>query len=91
MNNFNAITKQPYSSINQDALEEHKEYIEVESDEWAGFQQWKQAGRQVVKGATACKILMVCEKKETSKNGEEKKRKVLKALHVFNREQTKEI
>jgi antirestriction protein ArdC len=91
MNNFNATTSNPYSANNQEHLEGHKEEFGLTSNEWAGFHQWKEEGRKVKKGAKGCKIFMVCDKKEVAKNGEEKKKKVLKSLYVFNKDHTEEI
>lgn len=93
MQNFNAVTETFYSVSNQTHLEEHKELFGLQSDAWAGFKQWKEAGRKVKKGAKGCKIYMVCEKKMEEKNDdqEDQKKKVLKALYVFNYEHTEEI
>lgn len=88
MENFNAVTTSLYSVSNQTHLEDHKEAFSLESNEWAGFQQWKSQDRQVSKGAKGCKIFMVCEKKVKGKSGEEEKKKVLKALYVFNKDHT---
>ena len=90
MENFNVVTKSAYSASNQNHLEEHKEAFGLTSNAWAGFHQWKAEGRKVKKGAKGCKIFMVCEKKVEAK-GEEKKKKVLKALYVFNIEHTETI
>lgn len=60
------------------------------SDQWAGFHQWKQVNRKVKKGAKGCKIFMVCDKKIQNSKGEEDKKKVVKALYVFNLEHTEE-
>lgn len=93
MENFNAVTGAFYSETNQAHLEDHKEAYELESDQWAGFHQWKEAGRKVKKGAKGCKIYMVCDRKtgKTDDKGDDEKKKVLKALYVFNREHTEEI
>lgn len=91
MNNFNALTHQFYSVSNQSHLEKHKKQLEVSSDEWAGFHQWRQLNRQVKKGAKSCKVFMICDKKVESSNGEKEKKKVLKALRVFNKGQTEQI
>lgn len=92
MNNFNSVTKEIYSLNNQAHLEEHKEQFELSSDEWAGFKQWKIAGRKVVKGAKGCKIFIVCEKKMEAKEGEEtKKRQVVIARHVYNLDHTEKV
>lgn len=92
MQNFNSVTKSIYSPINQEHLEEHKAAFELVSDEWAGFRQWLEVGRKVKKGAKGCKIFMVCEKKMDTKEGEEdKKRQVVKALYVFNKDHTEEV
>jgi antirestriction protein ArdC len=93
MENFNAVTTSFYSEINQGHLEEHKENHDLSSNEWAGFHQWKDAGRKVKKGAKGCKIFMVCDKKTGKKNeeGEDDKKKVLKSLYVFNIDHTEEI
>lgn len=93
MNNFNASTQNLYSLSNQHHLEEHKVLFGLESDQWAGYKQWKELGRQVKKGSKSCKIYIVCDKKIESKSGDEeaKKKKVMKALSVFNLEQTEEI
>ena len=70
----------------------HKEAFEMTSDDWAGFHQWKDQGRKVKKGAKGCKIFMICEKKVKAKNSDDDtKKKVLKALYVFNKEHTEEI
>ena len=91
MNNSNALTQAIYSTSNQQHLEEHKESYSLESDQWAGFNQWKDCGRQVKKGAKGCKIFIICEKKVKAKNGTEEKKKVLKALYVFNLNHTEDI
>ncbi len=93
MENFNALTNAAYSTFNQNHLEEHKETYVLESNEWAGFNQWKKLDRKVKKGAKGCKIFIVCDKKEKAKKeGEEDtKRQVLKSLYVFNKEHTEEI
>lgn len=93
MENTNFVTGALYSSANQELLEEHKEGYGLISNQWAGYRQFQQAGRQVIQGAKACKIMMVCEKKTEAKgdNGEDKKRKVVKALYVFNIDQTEAI
>lgn len=93
MQNFNQVTQQLYSISNQQHLEEHKELFGMESDAWAGFHQWKEAGRKVKKGAKGCKIYMVCDKKmeKQTDDQEDQKKKVLKALYVFNYEHTEEV
>jgi len=91
MNNINAVTKATYSVNNQAHLEDHKEAFNLASDLWAGFHQWKEQGRKVKKGAKGCKIFMVCEKKVKTKSGEDEKKKVVKALYVFNLDHTEEI
>ena len=99
MENFNAVTKAFYSPSNQGHLDEHKQAFGLASDEWAGFKQWKEAGRKVKKGAKGCKIFMVCAKKDKNEEGqqikddkgEDKKSKVLKSLYVFNFDHTEEI
>jgi antirestriction protein ArdC len=92
MENFNVSTKALYSVSNQGHLEEHKENFDLTANEWAGFHQWKTIGRKVKKGAKGCKIFMVCEKKVDNKNGKtDEKKKVLKALYVFNIEHTEEV
>jgi len=92
MNNINAVTKATYSVSNQAHLDDHKEAFEMLSDDWAGFHQWKDQDRKVKKGAKGCKIFMICEKKVKAKNGDDDtKKKVLKALYVFNKEHTEEI
>lgn len=92
MENFNATTNSFYSANNQEHLEVHKEQYDLGSNEWAGFHQWKEAGRKVKKGAKGCKIFMICDKKDEVKEGEEQtKSKVLKALYVFNKSHTEEI
>jgi antirestriction protein ArdC len=86
MLNFNAVTKSFYSETNQKHLEDHKENFNLEANEWAGFHQWKEANRKVKKGAKGCKIFMVCDKKtgDKTEDGQDDKKKVLKALYVFN-------
>ena len=95
MNNINAVTKCYYSVSNQVHLEAHKKEFDLTSDFWAGFNQWKQVGRKVKKGAKGCKIFMVWEKQEKPakpQNDENKKTKtLLKALYVFNIEHTEEL
>lgn len=97
MENFNAVTKATYSPSNQDHLDKHREAFELSSNEWAGFKQWSEAGRKVKKGAKGCKIFMVVDKKiqqeEGSKatDGEQQKRKVLKARYVFNKDHTEQL
>jgi antirestriction protein ArdC len=90
MTNYNAKTEAVYSVANQESLETFKELFELTSNEWAGFNQWKELGRQVKKGAKGCGIKMVC-KKKFEKNGEEVKKTVCKTLYVFNYEMTEEI
>ena len=46
---------------------------------------------KVRKGAKGCKIFMVCDKKVKVKSGEDEKKKVVKALYVFNLDHTEEI
>lgn len=91
MTNFNTITDQVFSVKNQQLLEEHKDFFKLISDEWAGFQQWRKAGRKVRKGAKACQIKIVCTKKMKNKEGEEEKKAVIKNLYVFNKEMTEAI
>ncbi|MBJ7536971.1 DUF1738 domain-containing protein [Marinomonas sp. C1424] len=93
MENFNVVTHGVYSTQNQKFLEEHKVNFGLESSQWAGFHQWKEAGRKVKKGAKGCKIFMVCDKKtgDKTKEGKDDKKKVLKALYVFNIEHTEAI
>ena len=92
MNNFNTVTNHSYSASNQKHLDDHKNLFNLTSDEWAGFNQWKEKGRKVRKGAKACTIYIICEKKFiNSKTNEEEKREVVKGLKVFNLEHTEEI
>lgn len=92
MENFNALTSAFYSASNQEHLENHKEAFELTSTKWAGFHQWKELGRKVKKGAKGCKIFMVCDKKTGSQDseGNDEKKKVAKALYVFNLDHTEE-
>ena len=91
MQNFNSTTSEIYSENNQDFLEEHKAKYGLSSCEWAGFRQWKKAGRSVKKGEKGCKILKLVEKTETNAAGEEENCNYVVALYVFNKEQTKEL
>lgn len=91
MNNSNALTNAFYSESNQKHLEDHKEAFELSSDTWAGFNQWKELDRKVKKGAKGCKIFIVCDKKVDNLKGEKEKKKVLKALYVFNLDHTEEV
>ena len=91
MENFNAVTKSFYSPTNQEHLDNHRQAFGLVSNEWAGFKQWPDLGRQVKKGAKGCKIFLVVTKKEIDeKTGKEKKRKVLKARYVFNLDHTEQ-
>jgi antirestriction protein ArdC len=93
MENFNSVTNAFYSEQNQKHLEEHKESLNLKSNEWAGFKQWKEKGRKVNGKGTGCKIFIICEKKtgEKDEQGEDVKIKVPKALYVFNLESTLKI
>lgn len=97
--NYNGVTGAIYSTQNQKHLEEHKEAFNLTSSVWAGYKQWQDKGRQVKKGAKACKIYMVVEKKitdakgNTFKNasGDDSKHTVVKGRAVFNYEHTEAI
>ncbi|MGY5652176.1 ArdC family protein [Vibrio cincinnatiensis] len=88
--NFNVVTMSVYSNKNQELLDEHKQLFDLVSSEWAGFRQWVDIGRKVKKGSKGCQIIMLCDKKieSTKKQEEEEKRKVIKTLYVFNKDQT---
>lgn len=85
---FNQITNNQYTGKNQELLLGHMSENGLRSLAWAGFKQWQQAGRKVMKGAKGCAINMVCTKKVQSKSGDVVEKKVCKKLYVFNLDQT---
>ena len=60
-----------------------------ESDKWAGYGQWKDAGRQVKRGEKSSQVLRVVKvkTKELDDDGERKTFNSVKVLRVFNETQ----
>lgn len=81
----NATTGQPYSGKNIAALIDAQADAGYSTAQWAGFAQWKKAGRSVRKGETATRLRRVV---VVLKEGKETTR--IKTLCVFNIAQTEE-
>lgn len=81
----NASTGNPYTGSNIKSLLDAQLDAEYPSPQWAGYNQWLSVGRQVRKGETGTRIVMVVTKKN-KKTG--KKEKVIKTRAVFNLAQT---
>ena len=84
---YNATSKHVYSPTNFRVLAEAMEARGWQTGEFAGFQQWKQAGRSVRKGEAGVPVVMFVDKALT-KDGQQEKVKVRKARYVFNIAQT---
>lgn len=85
---FNPTTGNEYSGDNTILLMMAADAGNYPTHEWAGYEQWKAAGRQVRKGEKSTKIRRVVVAKDR-KTGEP--RKCVTTLSVFNRAQTDEI
>lgn len=85
---FNPTTGNEYSGDNVVTLLMAADAGSYPTAEWAGYEQWKAAGRQVRKGETATRIKRVVVVKDR-KTGEDARR--VTTLCVFNRAQTDEI
>lgn len=87
---YNATNKHLYSPVNYRVLAEAIEARGWTSGEFAGFQQWKSAGRAVRKGEKGVPVAMFVEK-AIVENGQQAKVKVRKTKYVFNVAQTEPV
>ena len=87
----NALTKNEYSTSNQNQLDLSAALNDFESLEVAGYKQWLEMGFQVQKGQKATAILMIVEKKVKKADGSDTKKKVPKTVKVFFRDQVAPI
>ena len=84
---YNATNKHVYSTYNTQALAKAADSNGWTSNEFAGFDQWKKAGRIVKGGQKGTPVVLFVEKK--TKDG--RKEKVRKVKFVFNIEQTEPL
>jgi antirestriction protein ArdC len=87
---INGTNKHVYSARNAQQLAEAMQRNGWTSTEFAGFNQWRNAGRFVKKGAKGTAIEMFVDKKIET-NGTDEKLKVRKVKFVFNIEQTEQL
>jgi antirestriction protein ArdC len=87
---YNATNKHVYSPANSQVMADAMAAKGWSSGEFAGFHQWKDAGRVVRKGETGVPVVMFVDKALT-KDGQQEKIKVRKTKHVFNIAQTEPI
>jgi antirestriction protein ArdC len=91
----NPTTGKNYRGTNVDALVDAQDAAGYPTPEWAGFGQWKKAGRVVAKGQTNTQIIFMVPKidkktkKPVIKNG--KPVLIKRTLRVFNMAQTVEL
>ena len=84
---YNATTKHIYSSANRIILVTAMQDKGWQDGLFAGFHQWKEAGRSVRKGEKGTQVAMFVYKAVT-KDGQQEKVKVRKVAYVFNIAQT---
>jgi len=84
---YNATNNHVYSARNAEILEQALQRHGWTSPQFAGFHQWKQAGRVVKKGEKGTPVEMFVDKKIETDGGTEKL-KVRKVKFVFNIDQT---
>jgi hypothetical protein len=85
-NPHNPTTGAEYSGGNVTTLVGAQEDAGHTTAQWAGYGQWKAAGRQVRKGEKSTRLVRVFEKKAAK--GEKKGRKGVACPRVFNIDQT---
>jgi len=84
---YNATNKHVYSTYNTQALATAAAAKGWASNEFAGFEQWKKAGRIVKKGEKGTPLVLFVDKKDA----EGGRKKVRKVKFVFNIEQTEPL
>lgn len=84
---YNATNKHLYSDNNAKVLQAAAEQRGWPTGEFAGFRQWRTAGRSVKKGEQGVPVVFFVPKKDAA-GGSVKVRKV---KHVFNVEQTEPV
>jgi antirestriction protein ArdC len=84
---YNATNKHIYSAYNTQTLAKAAASHGWTSNEFAGFDQWKKAGRIVKGGQKGTPVALFVEKKSADGS----KKKVRKVKFVFNIEQTEPL
>ena len=84
---INGITQAPYKGFNIWALLYVQNRNNYQSNEWAGYNQWKKAGIQVNKGEKGTAITVFISPK-MDESGDTIRRGFFKPSYVFNRNQT---
>ena len=88
---INATTGKPYQGQNADLCIRAMAAFDFNSDKFATFKQWKDAGRMVSKGQKGLRLVKFVDKSETRTDGKTYKRTVPVPFTVFNFEQTKPL
>ncbi len=87
---YNATNNHLYSAANVETLAQAMAAHGWPTGEFAGFNQWKTAGRSVRRGEKGVPVVMFVDKTLT-KDGQQEKVKVRKVKYVFNVAQTEPI